>query len=138
MNKRHLNSNELRVISIGKEAVEEWLFESMIEHGTKFFGIKDITKVTFHCVFDSKTGQFTCAVLKRSEVPNSLYDIELNWDEVQKRVGLTTSSLFFGPDNKKLYKSLNFKKIPELLEVHDTSCSGRGEDCCNESTELDK
>lgn len=115
MVKKKLASNELRVINIAQDAIVEWLFESMMEHGTRFFDVKDLETVEFHCAFDRVNSLFTCAVLKNSDKSISQRDFELDWDEVRKAAGITASSLFFGPENKKLYKSLNYQKIPKLL-----------------------
>ena len=112
-----MSDGEMRVISIDRDAVFEWLCESMIEHGKDFFDIADITSVTFHYIFERDTGQFSCAILKKSKDVGHPRDIVVNWDAVRAQTGTTTPSLFFGPDNKKLYKSLNWKKTPGLWEL---------------------
>lgn len=113
-----MSDGEMRVISIDRDAVFEWLCESMIEHGKDFFFIEDISSVTFHCTFERDTGEFLCAILEDPEDVERLRDIEVNWDAVRAQTGTTTPSLFFGPDNKKLYKSLNWKKTPGLWEIN--------------------
>lgn len=112
-----LEPGEIRVIRIGKDAIFEWLAESMIAHGTDFFGIEDIEHVSFQYEFDSDACQFTCAVIDAASYESAEEIPTVNMQEVKTQLGSTTASLFGDGSSRSIYQVLNHKDNQNLMEA---------------------
>lgn len=94
--KKRLKKGEARVIRIGKDAIFEFLCETMMENGCEYFDLHDVTKVTFQMTWDQNTNEFTCVVCNSEEA--DAVDAEL----ISKKVELTTDTMF----RKNRYKEI--------------------------------
>lgn len=94
--KRRLNKGEARVIRIGKDAIFEFLCETMMEKGCMYFDLHDLTKVTFQMNWNQNDNEFTCVVCNREE--EDTVDVKL----ISKEVELTTDTMF----RKNRYKEI--------------------------------
>ena len=113
MKYKQLKPGEIEVINIGKDAIFEWLCESMIEHTKHFFDVKDCCDVHFHCDWDIESNQFTCVIESNNAVDGKQVFHDFNFSVIREKVGETTDSLF---SNERLYHTLNFQKDPLLVE----------------------
>lgn len=111
-----LASGEIRVINIGKEAIFEWLAESMIAHGKDFFDIEDICSVSFQCAYDKESCQFTCTVIDATQFESAQSIPVMNMEEVRNQSGITTTSLFGDDERGVRYKVLNYERTPGLMD----------------------
>lgn len=105
MNSTHLQSSELRVINIGKDAIFEYLCEAMMENAESFFSINDSTSVSVQCDWDQELEQFTCVI----ESAPGFHDFD--FDKIRTQAGLTTDSLF----SEKQFKSFDYSKEDFLI-----------------------
>ena len=113
MNHKRLKRGEIKVINIGRDAIFEWLYESMQEQADRFFDIKDSTKVLFHFNWNKDSDQFTCIIEPEIEEDGKPVFHDFDFSAIREKVGETTSSLF---SSYPMYQTLNFKKDPSLLE----------------------
>lgn len=92
--------DEMRVINVGREAIQELLFETLTEHLSEYF---DVSKVNDEEVgvmqWDSKNECLTYAVIPISQLRGNK---QIDFDYLRKKVGITTASLFHPNRYKKL------------------------------------
>lgn len=99
--RKPLCSDEIRVITIDKSAVEELLLENFLEHKSEYFDIEDVndTKICL-MKWNQADGVLSYAVMP---IKYSLDGCELDFNYIQKKLGITTDSLF-KPNRYKTWK----------------------------------
>lgn len=100
---KKINKNEVRIIRIPFSAVEEILFEHLMDNGKKYFDAEVNEHHLFHMTFDDESGDLIYAATNVEE--------RIDFDVLKKATGITADSLF--TPNKKFYVT---KKISELNE----------------------
>ena len=60
--KKELSKEKYRVIKIGKEALWEFIYESIIDKQRDFFDISDVTTITSFFDIDFEKGNFICLI----------------------------------------------------------------------------
>lgn len=93
--KKKLEDNEVRIIKINRDAVYEFLYETIIENSPAFFDLHDMTKAEFQFSWDAD-GTLSCIAYKRK--PGRRVDISA----IEEATEFTTNSLF----TKKRYKTI--------------------------------
>lgn len=90
--KRKLNSNEIRVININQSAIEELLWEYMLESQAKLFDVERVDQDKICSMeWDQSSGNLTYVVMPISYM---LEGKKPNFEVLRKKVGITTTSLF--------------------------------------------
>ena len=87
MKTKHIPNNELRVIKIGREAMRELVYETIIEHSGDYFDL--LSTVNKPCVirWDEETGDLLFSISeKRMD--------DLDYDELNAILPYTADSLF--------------------------------------------
>ncbi len=64
MNNKKLREDRVRIIKIGKDALWEFIYESMIDNLEPFFDIADATKELSSHDIDFETGDYICLIKK--------------------------------------------------------------------------
>lgn len=85
--------DEIRIINIGVDAIQEVLFENLMDHVSDYFDVPNKVDDDKICLmqWDSDSGCLTYAIMP---INYALEGKELNYDYIRKRIGLTTNSLF--------------------------------------------
>ncbi len=96
MKVKHLKKGEIRVISIGREAIYELLRETMMENAEQYFDLLDMKTVKFQMSWDSQTDLFTCIIHNDQNTP----DIDVQ--AIVQEIGITAETLFY----KNRYKTI--------------------------------
>jgi hypothetical protein len=58
----NLNDNKFRIIKISRDALFEFIYESVIDKQGSFFDITDVTKVVSHHDINFDTGEYICLI----------------------------------------------------------------------------
>jgi hypothetical protein len=108
---KHLKDDRCRIIKIDKDALFEFIYETMIDNLKVYFDILDSTKVTSHHEFSSETGEYICLINdSKDKMPD---DIDIK--KLLSKMSQTTSSLY--SDNR--YKEISYNEIRTLLKKSD-------------------
>lgn len=90
--KKKLRNNEIRVIQIDKKAIEELLWENLVESQDVYFDVNRIDPERICSMeWDQASGMLTYAVMPISYL---LDGKKLNFAFLRKKIGITTQSLF--------------------------------------------
>lgn len=91
--KTSFDSSEIRVITIDKNAVLELLQENLCENQATYFEVDDDFIARSFCLthWDPQSEQLTYALLPVQDIQKAT---SLDFNEINKKVGITTSSLF--------------------------------------------
>lgn len=110
-NKKTIPDDKYRVIKIGKEAIFEFLYESITERVETFFDVSDSTNVVTGFEFDWDKGEFICiARNEMSENENLQIDVDLK--ELLSKLEVTTDTLF----QNNRYIELSKSEINDLID----------------------
>ncbi|MEG0774055.1 hypothetical protein [Clostridium sp.] len=105
---KHLKNNKCRVIKIEKDALLEFVYETIIDRLEQYFDILDCTTVVSHHEFNSETGEYICLINHNKEkLPD---DIDIH--ELLSKMERTTTTLF----SPNRYKEMSFDEIRVLLK----------------------
>ena len=107
---KELQKDEVRIIRIPFSAVEEILFENLMDNGERYFSAKANEENLFHMVFDEESGDLIYAISKFPE--------KIDFDVLKKATEITAESLFT-PDTK-FYVT---KKLSKLNEEYSNGTS---------------
>ena len=90
MKTKHIPKNELRVIKIGREAIRELVYETIIEHAGDYFDL--LSAVDKPCVWrwDEESGDLLFAISEKD--PVEIY--HLDFDKLNELLPYTTDSMF--------------------------------------------
>ncbi len=106
-----LKANEVRVITIDENALNELLFENLMEHQEDYFNIDGLCDdIICTMNWDRRRGLLTYAVMP---IKYRYDGCSLNYDYLQQKIGVTTSSLF----RPKRYRSFT---LNEKMLVRET------------------
>lgn len=94
---KHLKEGELRVIKVDRNALTEFIMETITDNATNYFDLLDITKVTFHMKWDKETDEFYCVI------NDEKHPVAIDFDQLVKNTATTTDSLFIKPCYKTIY-----------------------------------
>ncbi|MCL2509231.1 MAG: hypothetical protein FWF05_08660 [Oscillospiraceae bacterium] len=104
--KKILEKDKIRIIKINKEALWEFIYESVIDNLEEFFDISDCTTVTSHFDINFENGNFICLInntddLARTE-PAKVLQLpeEIDLESLLNNMEDTTESLY-QPDRFK-------------------------------------
>lgn len=104
---KHLGKDKCRVIKINKTALEELVYETVIDHLKEYFDLLDDTKVRSYHKFDPSTGEYMCLVYDNGTLPT---DTELSI--LIDKISITTETMFAA----SRYRELTFDEIRGLLK----------------------
>ena len=91
--KKTIPDDKYRVIKIGKEAIFEFLYESIIDRVETFFDVSDSTTVVTGFDIDWDKGEFIC--IARNEMSeNEHLQIDVDLKELLSKLEITTDTLF--------------------------------------------
>lgn len=98
-----------RIIKISKEALYEFIYESVIDHQERFFDVTDGTKIVTCFDINWDTGEFICVA--RNELDeNEHLQFDLDTQALMSKVQDTTGSMYV----KKRYIELSEDEIKRL------------------------
>ena len=83
---KELQKDEVRIIRIPFSAVEEILFENLMDNGERYFSAKVNEENLFHMIFDEESGDLIYAISKFPE--------KIDFDVMKKATEITAESLF--------------------------------------------
>ena len=83
---KELQKDEVRIIRIPFSAVEEILFENLMDNGERYFSAKVNEDNLFHMIFDEESGDLIYAISKFPE--------KIDFDVLKKATEITAESLF--------------------------------------------
>ena len=107
----NLKDDHYRIIKISKEALFEFLYESIIDHQESFFDIGDATRIVSHHHLDHDTGEYICLV--RNNKDKSLERPEgIDLEALIKKLPDTTETLY----KPNRYVEMTMDEIKEILE----------------------
>jgi len=93
MKKKTIPNDQYRVIKIGKEAIFEFLYESIIDRIETFFDVSDSTTVVTGFDIDWDKGEFIC--IARNEMSeNEHLQFDVDFKKLLSELETTTDSLF--------------------------------------------
>ncbi len=105
---KHIKNDTCRIIKIDKDALFEFVYETMIDEMEQFFDILDVTTVTSHHDLNFETGEYICLINNdKSKLPN---DIDLH--RLLSKIENTTSTLY----SPNRYKEMTYDEIRALLK----------------------
>ena len=94
-NEKKIPDGKFRIIKIGKEALIEFIYESMLDNQEAFFNVTDVTSIATHFDIDLEKGELTCVVRnqdERSELSEA--DIDALYSKLESKLESTTNTLF--------------------------------------------
>lgn len=106
---KKIPNNKYRIIKIGKEALFEFLKESVIDNQKYFFDITDDTSVVTHFDIDWDKGEFIC-IARNEQAENELLQFDIDTEKLLSKLKNTTDSLF----NENRYIELSKEDIDSL------------------------
>jgi hypothetical protein len=112
---KDLSNERYRVIKIGKEALFEFIYESLIDKQEVFYDIKDVTAITSHFNINWETGEFIC-LIHNDENGGIKLSNKINLNKLMENMPDTTDTLY--ASNRYLEYSLD-----ELIAIQ---CSKKG------------
>jgi len=105
---KHIKPDTCRIIKIDKDALFEFVYETMLDKMEQFFDILDITAVSSHHELNCETGEYICLINDdKSKLP---LDIDLH--ELLSKIEKTTSTLY----SPNRYKEMTYDEIRALLK----------------------
>ena len=95
MKKRSMNSDSVRVIKIGKEALFEFIYEQFIDDQELFFDVDEL-EVTDCFDMDWENGQFIFCVYKSEDKNGRMLSFprEIQLQQLLKKIPDTTPSMY--------------------------------------------
>jgi hypothetical protein len=106
---KNLKNNQYRIIKISKDALFEFIYESIIDKQAAFFDIPDVTKIVSHHNVNFETGEYIIIVHNDNKKTLKLpEDIDLG--KLLSRMPDTTSTLF----SENRYVELTLKEIKDI------------------------
>lgn len=96
-----------RIIKIGKEALFEFLYETVIDNQERFFDVDDGTKIITAFDMDWEKGEFICAAYNDTGKP---LQRSLNTEKLMSALDNTTSTMY--ADNR--YIELTEEEIQRI------------------------
>jgi len=109
-NKKELEKDKYRVIKISKEALWEFIYESIIDNQDVFFDISDVTTITSHHDIDFENGNYICLIKSDTDDRPLRLTEEINLQVLLNNMEDTTESLY--QDNR--YKEFSLDEIKAL------------------------
>ena len=100
---RRLASNEARIITIEKTAIEELLLENLVEHQNSYFDVDDEDNNICVMNLDYQKNVLTYAIMP---IKYCFDGYELNFESLYRKFGKTTDSLF----TKNKYQTIMLTK----------------------------
>lgn len=93
---RKLQDNKYRIIKISKEALFEFIYESIIDNQKNFFDVTDETKITSHFDIDYATGEFIALIHNSSQNIKKALELseDINLKKLLHKMNDTTTTLF--------------------------------------------
>ena len=106
-----MDIDKCRVIKIGKEALLEFIYESLIDKQEDFFDVEP-TEVTSHFHIDIQSGEFICVIHHSEDACGNIISLPRGFD-VSKLMGNmkdTTDTLY----QENRYTELSFDEIADI------------------------
>lgn len=104
MKKKTIPDDKYRVIKIGKEAIIEFLYESIKDRIETFFDVSDSTTVVIGFDIDWDKGELIC--IARNEMSeNEHLQFDVNIQSLLQKLEITTDTLFQNNRYVELSKS---------------------------------
>ena len=98
-----------RVIKIGKEALFEFIYESIIDNQERFFDVADGTKIVTNFEINWDTGELICVARKEYE-KNEHLQCDFNIKELMSKLQDTTNTMY----SEKRYIEISEEEIKNL------------------------
>lgn len=108
-NKKTIPDGTYRIIKIGKEALFEFLYETVIDNQERFFDVDDGTKIITAFDMDWEKGEFICAAYNDTGKP---LQRSLNTEKLLSALDNTTNTMY--ADNR--YIELTEEEIQRMQE----------------------
>lgn len=100
-----------RIIKIGKEALFEFLYETVIDNQERFFDVDDGTKIITTFDMDWEKGEFICAAYNDTGKPlQRMLDSDLDTEKLLSALDNTTNTMY--QDNR--YIELTEEEIQRI------------------------
>lgn len=106
-NEKTIPDGTYRIIKIGKEALFEFLYETVIDNQERFFDVDDGTKIITAFDMDWEKGEFICAAYNDTGKP---LQRSLNTEKLLSALDNTTSTMY--ADNR--YIELTEEEIQRI------------------------
>ncbi|MCM1365598.1 MAG: hypothetical protein NC122_08465 [Faecalibacterium sp.] len=90
---KKIPDNKYRIIKIGKEALFEFLYESIIDNQKCFFDITDETSIVTHFDMDWEKGEFIC-IARNEQAENEFLQCDIDTEKLLSKLKNTTDSLY--------------------------------------------
>ena len=94
MREKTIPDNKYRIIKIGKKALFEFLYESVIDHQKEFFNVSDFTSIVTEFDIDWEKGEFICIARNELEEDEHLQFPYIDTKKLLEKLKETTMSLF--------------------------------------------
>lgn len=91
--------DEMRVINVEKAAVDELLWENLMENKSSYFDVDDVSENNIFLMYWNRIGGITYVVLPINYLRNGK---KLNFEYIYKKTGITTTSFFGGKRYKRI------------------------------------
>ena len=117
--KKRIEKDKYRIIKLGKEALWEFIYESVIDGQEEFFDIPDSTEVVSHLDIDFEKGEFICIVSRDDEFGDGLRPLKkLNMPVLLENMENTTQSMH----QANRYKEFTLDELEKLQQkIHPES-----------------
>lgn len=106
-NEKTIPDGTYRIIKIGKEALFEFFYETVIDNQERFFDVDDGTKIITAFDMDWEKGEFICAAYNDTGKP---LQRSLNTEKLMSALDNTTSTMY--ADNR--YIELTEEEIQRI------------------------
>ena len=120
MARKEIEKDKFRVIKISKEALWEFIYESVIDNQEEFFDVSDVARFTSHFDINFKTGDFICLLHDNGDdtSPKELQlPKEINLPLLLKKMKDTTDTLY----QPKRYRDYTLDEI-KAIQCGETLC----------------
>lgn len=98
-----------RIIKLGKDALFEFIYESIIDNQECFFDVTDGTKIVTHFEMDWDTGELIC-IARNERDQNEHLQFDIDAKELLSRLQDTTETMF----SDKRYVEMSEEEIKNL------------------------
>ena len=107
--KNSLDNNRFRIIKISKEALFEFIYESVIDNQEEFFDIKDGTKIVSHHDINFDTNEYIC-IINNDTSESLVLPNGINLKELIPKIPDTTKSMFLA----NRYIELSLEQLKDI------------------------
>lgn len=107
--KKHpIKNNELRVVKLNRDAIEQILWEALLDRGEYILDLPNSDGIIFHMTVDETMSELTFYACDYSNIDRPP-DFERYDTFIKENVEKTTDSIYYAlPDGKNYYKALFF------------------------------